>query len=562
MARCVSLLTAMFALSTATATVQAQHGETAASLEQRCAEGSFGGAKTETLTAKWEFSTDSGKTFAAMPAAVGARQALTARATFPVNDPTAVAALWVTFDETNAGKSTQGAFATCGHEDVGGGECGASPLWTHVIVTLNGKSPQGPLPGMMYHALPLQTSGVLVKGDNTLTISGPLSALGGIAQIALKPLQLVAAAPGKAVIRSGPILGHFGDDFFTVTCRTGLPAQVTVTATPVEPAGAAGTATSAVNFYHRLKVPLPKGTRKFTYVVTSNLGDAVDSKGPFTVSLPASDAKTLRVVTYGNSSGNYYSWTKASLYAQGMLKLKPDIFVHVGQIMEFGAWDFQWDVFYLEKFAQLMATVPTYVAPEYRDRSGLAQKLFASPTADEENLNWTQAFGPARLIGIDGVAGWTKDSPNAKWLEGVLKDSREKYVLAFNHYPGYSDGQQSRPRSRGAPMFAPLQQCRDTICPLLGKYKATAIVSAFDYDYERVEPTPDKGVTCIVAGAGGAKTYRLSNRALDNNPFAKTSVTREHTPSFVSFEISDKECVLKAYDLAGKVIDEKTFQPR
>ncbi|MCE5280434.1 MAG: hypothetical protein ABFD92_19575 [Planctomycetaceae bacterium] len=561
MPRCILLLAALFTLSSAMTAVQAQHGPTADQLEARCAEGSFGGAKTETLPAKWEFSSDGGKTFGPMPAAFGVnpKQILTARATFPVNDPAAVAALWVIFDEPKGGK-TPGAFATCGHENVGDGECGASPLWTHVVVTLNGKTPQGPLPGMMYHALPVQTTGLLTKGDNTLTISGPLSALGGITQVALKPLQLIAAVPGKAVIRSGPILGHFGDDFFSVTCRTGLPAAVTVTATPVEPAGAASSATSPVDLYHRLKVTLPKGTRKFTYTVISKLGDMIDSKGPFTVSLPASDAKTLRVVTYGNSRGNYYSWTKASLYADGMLKCKPDIFVHLGQVMEFASWDFQWDVFYLDKFAQLMATVPTYLAPDGGDHTGLTLKLFSTPAADEQNLTWTQAFGPVRLIGIDGIWDWSAASANAKWLERVLKDSREKYILAFNHFPGYSTGQQSRPR--GGSMWTPLQQCRDTICPLLGKYKAAAIVSAFDYHYERVEPTPDKGVTSIIAGAGGAKTYRQSNRASANNPFAKTSVFREHTPSFVCFEISDKECVMKAYNLAGKVIDEKTFAPR
>jgi hypothetical protein len=97
---------------------------------------------------------------------------------------------------------------------------------------------------------------------------------------------------------------------------------------------------------------------------------------------------------------------------------------------------------------------------------------------------------------------------------------------------------------------------------MLGKYQATAIASAYDYDYERTEPTPDKGVTCIVAGAGGAKTYRQSNRASGNNPFAKTSVYREHTPSYVCFEIKADACVMNAYDLQGNVIDEKTFAPR
>ena len=205
--------------------------------------------------------------------------------------------------------------------------------------------------------------------------------------------------------------------------------------------------------------------------------------------------------------------------------------------------------------------MPTYLAADGGDHAGLALKLFSTPAGDSEMLNWTQALGGVRLIGIDGIDDWSAGSANARWLESVLKGSRERLILAFNHFPGYSDGQHSRP-ARNGKLWTPLQQCRDVICPLLGKYKATAMASAYDYEYERIEPTPDKGVTCIIAGAGGAMTLRQSNRASGNNPFAKTSVFREHTPSYVCFEITAEACVMKAYDLQGNVIDQKTFAPR
>ncbi len=134
----------------------------------------------------------------------------------------------------------------------------------------------------------------------------------------LKPLELLTAGPGPALIRSGPVLGRFGADFFTVACRTNIAAEVTVTATPLEPFGAETTAASPIGFYHRLKVPLPKGTRKFAYIVSSNRGDARSGKGCYVVSLPAADAKTLRVVAFGNSRGNIYSRSRADLYVMGM----------------------------------------------------------------------------------------------------------------------------------------------------------------------------------------------------------------------------------------------------
>jgi hypothetical protein len=51
--------------------------------------------------------------------------------------------------------------------------------------------------------------------------------------------------------------------------------------------------------------------------------------------------------------------------------------------------------------------------------------------------------------------------------------------------------------------------CWNDVLPLLGKYKATAMLCGNDPDYERCEPTPDKGCTQIVIGCSGKDAYRF-----------------------------------------------------
>ncbi|MCE5325575.1 MAG: hypothetical protein ABFD92_17680 [Planctomycetaceae bacterium] len=509
-----------------------------------------GGVKTAPVAAKIEYSLDGGATYsAALPATVEPGQIkLQARVTFNVDDAAAVAMLFLAFED----QSTRSAFCLGSLQDARGKYCGALPLWTHVAGTLNGKAITGPLHPMMYHYLPID-SAALVRGPNTLIVTGGLAAAGYSRGVPTKALALLAAGPQKPAIRSGPTLGMIGEDFFTVTCRTSLPAAVTVTATPLEPAGAASTETSAPALYHRLKVMLPKGTRKFKYTIAGKAGAFEDAKGPFEVTLP--DPQNFRFLAVGNTRNSSNNITLCPALIAQMLKTRPQLFMHAGQVVELGTWDFHWDPYYFTPYAQVLATVPTYLAPDGGDHTGMVYKTFWTPAGDSEVLNWTQVIGNARFIGLDGAQDWAAGSPNAAWLEGVLKNSREKFVFVFNHFPGYASGMMGKMK------LPPLVQCREVILPLLAKYNATALISAFDYDYERCEATPPKGVTCIIVGAGGSKRLNQSPTATRNNPFAGTGpFVYEH--SFAVFDVKADACVMTAIDIAGKEIDSKTFKPR
>ena len=309
-----------------------------------------------------------------------------------------------------------------------------------------------------------------------------------------------------------------------------------------------------------MKVPLDRqGAGSFKYTVSAKAAEFENSKGPFKVALPSADE--LRFVAIGNTYCSGYSDAKAPKLAAAMLKCHPQLFVHLGKVMELQTWDYSWDPHFFDKWGPLTLTVPTLLAPDYGDHCGMGLKTFYTPAGQGPVLNWTQTIGQVLLIGIDGLEDWSAKSKNAKWLQGILKGSQAKFIFAFDHFPGYSTGREARP-VKGKLLWQPLQQCRDTILPMLGRYKATAILSADDFHYERREPTPDKGVTCFVVGGGGAKTYRNSGRASAVNPFAQTGFYRDHVTGFVCFVIQGDTCKMQAITYEGEVVDQKTFALR
>ncbi|MCE5328427.1 MAG: hypothetical protein LLG01_18655 [Planctomycetaceae bacterium] len=517
--------------------------------------------KTQVLKASWQFSIDEGKTF--IDALPPTAKTLMARATFTVDDPAAVAGLWLTHVDEKlpaplAPTCIASAFAMAGHREARDKNCGASPLWTYTKVQVNGKDITGPQEAMVYIALPVEPAAVLVKGANTLTVSGTLWSLAtGKNPCPTKPLQLLAAAPQPAAVQGGPLLGMIDAGCPTVNCATPIPAIVTVTARPTEPAGAEVSASSQLGLYHQVKVPLPGGVRKFTYSITSRVGSHEAKAGPFAARLPAADGKGFKLVAMGNTRCHVYTVRNGPILAAAMRAVDPDVFVHVGQVVELATWDYHWEPFFFNQYRPLVSAVPTYLSPDGGDHIGRVFRAFGIG-GDDKPMNWTAAFGDVRLIGCDGAYEWKAGNDNAQWLESVLKAAKEKYIIAFDHFPGYTDGYQSSPHGgAGERTFPPIKQCRELILPMLGKYKAAALVSAYDYNYERLEPTPDKGVTCIIVGAGGAKTYCQGSP----NEFTKTAKWIRVT-SFVQFELKADGLEMTAIGIDGKPIDSKTFKPR
>jgi len=471
--------------------------------------------------AKWLFSSDEGKTFTLETLEVqpNERASVIAQVTFTVDDPSGVGGLFYV----------------------------PARGWNPSL-TLNEKALAGPIRRMRYVWFPMDPKDYLVKGKNVLLARGAVHNKGKEPMKVQIPGRFELVPPEMVGIQTGPILGAAGADFFTLTCRTNMPAAVTVTAEPVDPAGGEKTsAASQLGFYHRLRVPLAKGTRKFKYTVTSQAGKASKTDGPITVTVPGLGDQKFRFVAAGDCRSYPKSWAAV---AAGMRKAEPEVVLFTGDLLSDGLWDWQWDVEFFNPAKAMLSSVPFYCAiGNHEHHAPVYFELMYSPGGDGKSANWSQTFGDVLLIGIDGSQNWGGNSPNGQWLEGVLKESKAKFIFLATHYPAYSSGPHGRRPDGG------MAWSRKTIMPLLAKYNATAMIAGHDHIYERSEPPKGQGVTCIVSGGAGAPIYGRSAK----NSFSKAFASKLH---YCLFEINGDVCEMKVLEPNGKVIDQKTFEAR
>jgi hypothetical protein len=550
----------------------------------------FFNIKTESLTVAWQYSNDGGKTFGNKPLAApmyGDRQSYHPYAwkgTFDVPDPAKIAGLWVRLvDDSKHYAAPRASMCNGDLVAASGGywkDLGFCPCLLDAVVVFNGqeiKLGNGPV---LHFWVPLE--GQLRQGQNTIELRGNVYSYwggGGFDEQPVKSIdaRIVAAEAQPTEIYNGPVLGDFGDDYFTLACRTQLPADLIVEATPIEPPGAAVTTISPHSIWHRVKAEIPKGTRKFRYTLTARVGQFETSRGPWEVSLPG---KEFRFVAFGNISATSISIDIWGANARGIVAdAKPNMLIVTGNEMENGPWEWLWDEYYLQPGGELFATTPTLVTPCCRDFTGMFNGLHYTPAPDTSAHDWSKVVGQVRFIGLDGNETWKKGEPNYRWLEGELKNAKEKFVVVLDGYPGYSSGVNSARRNNS------LNQTRDAVLPLLGKYKATLMLCSWDPDYERCEPTPDKGVTQIVTGAIGKECMHRWSGVIAVNPFGPGpdaaprssggTVERKGrewcgwpaSRHYCIFDVKDGAMEMRVHPAASGCwlphdLDQKTFKPR
>lgn len=431
---------------------------------------------------------------------------------FEIADPAKVGGLWVRlYDERPDGTPSRAAIcngdqraASCGDWE----NLGYCPTLLDAEVKFNGepvKIAHGPL---LQFWVPL--TGDVKRGKNTVELSGHVYTFFKDQPAKAIEARVIVAEPQPVEIY-GPVAGDAGDGTFTLSCRTQMPAEVTVEATPLEPAGPVLTAVSPTGVWHRVRVKVPAGTRAVSYSLTAKAGAHVTKSGPFRLTLHPTDVE-YRFIAFGHAMQHRGAapWDN---YSKQILKADPAFVVNTGDTVEMGAWLFDWQTGFYAAGADLLASVPNLATPGRHDISGMFDETYVTPAEDGYSHTWTKTKGPVRFIGIDSHAPWEVGNENYTWLEKVLASAQEKFIVVLCGHPGYSSGINSK-KPYGA-----LHQVREVIMPLLGKHRATCMLSSWDPNYERLEPTPDKGCTQIVTGAIGFKTFHRWDTRFGSHPF-------------------------------------------
>jgi len=556
--------------------------------------------KTVPVTVTWQYSNDGGQTYSDKPhpAPPPGREPRLGNPTYPfawkgtfeIADPAKVAGLWVRiFEEHTGGNAPRATICNGDLIAASGGywkDLGFCPTLLDAAITLNGKEvpiAQGPI---LQFWVPL--AGEIVKGKNTIELRGHVYtywggaayAGGATGPVMALDARIIAAEPQPAEICNGPILGDFGAGYFTLACRTQMPAEVTVEATPIEPAGPVVSVSSAGKVWHRMKVEIPVGTRKVSYTVSTKVGPHVTRRGPHTLTLPD---KQFRFAAFGHAMqqpGSEAIWKSNS---QQVLHAQPDFVVNTGNLMEQESWSFQMEKCYTGPAAELLARVPTLTTPCNHDFTGVFNELHYTPGEGGYGHTWTKVVGPVRFIGIDCHYDWSAGGQNFKWLDETLAAAKEKFIVVLCGYPAYSSGINSKK------FFGGRVASREVIMPLLARHKATLMLSSWDPTYERIELPADKGVTQIVTGCIGKGQWHKWDSRFGSHPFGPVAgnprgtlgkvalpdgrewVGYFSTRHFCLFDVQDGGLELKVLACGPKVetdvrnlkiLDQKTFPPR
>ena len=137
------------------------------------------------------------------------------------------------------------------------------------------------------------------------------------------------------------------------------------------------------------------------------------------------------------------------------------------------------------------------------------------------------------------------DQDQLTWLENELKNSGEKWKIAFFHHPLYSSA-----RTHGSEL-----KLRAEIEPLLVKYNVSLVLNGHDHVYERIKP--QSGIQYFVTGSGGQ--LRAGDLRKDSPLTAKGFDTDQ---VFMMMEINGDHLSFIAVSRAGTVIDSGAFDRR
>lgn len=406
---------------------------------------------------------------------------------------------------------------------------------------LNGRPVPIPIEGMLYKSIPGIPSSLLVEGENELQAiwesgSGRRTIAEDI-DIHLRGLPSSAFA-----FQTGPVLGYAGDDFFTVSCRINMPAEVVL-----EVDGREFTSKSAL--LHSFKVDGLKAGTQYEYSMKARLS----GKDEFTASMGPCAVRTFQgdkpfvFAILGDSRTNPEDWAKV---AAAVAAEKPVFSVFAGDMVTMGKNDYEWDEQYFGPAKEFFATIPYYAVIGNHERNcPLFDRIFLTPAA----RNWSQEIGSVLLIGIDGSMDWASGSELAVWLEKILSETKAKYIFLVSHYPAWTSGSHGS-LDKGRPSEKEIRYAQDVLMPLLKKYNATAMVAGHDHIYERSEP--DDGVTMIVVGGAGAPLRGKALTAKKQNPYSKVFASKLH---YGLISVDEDVCTMRVLTPEGKEIDAMTW---
>lgn len=242
--------------------------------------------------------------------------------------------------------------------------------------------------------------------------------------------------------------------------------------------------------------------------------------------------------------------------AEGIFALRPNMTLHLGDVVDDGFAKQQWVFDLFEPCARLFAQVPTYpVIGNHEKNSHWYYDYFHLPPPE---YCYTFTIGNAQFFMIDSNKDCGPESEQYRWLEQALAASKATWKFTAHHHPCFSSdeddyGDHLTGRPGRAYTWGDSNVRR--LVPLYEKYGVDIAFAGHIHSYERTWPifqmaiNQAKGVRYIISGGGGGGL----EQAAPQRSWFSVHVQRGH--HYCVAAVHDRTIEFKAYDLDGRLFD-------
>ena len=223
-------------------------------------------------------------------------------------------------------------------------------------------------------------------------------------------------------------------------------------------------------------------------------------------------------------------------------KLKPDLIISMGDLVENGGKFKQWGSQYFEPAKSVIDHIPLISALGDHEGDGDNGKLFKYffyPNMNVNRLWFSFDFGDAHFVSLDYRHPYDKDM--IRWFKKDMAKTKAKWKFVYMHRPCYNLGGH---RSAWGRKVWPA---------LFRKFKVDIVFAGHSHLYERFFPVRPSyqprswPVTYITTGGAGAELYEIGH----SNFLAKS----ESIHHFVYFRLNGDTLSMKAYSLSDSLFD-------
>lgn len=238
-----------------------------------------------------------------------------------------------------------------------------------------------------------------------------------------------------------------------------------------------------------------------------------------------------QIIIYGDSRTDHQTHQKI---VDEIIKTKPAIIFHTGDLVEDGLIPAQWATFN-EIISDLIKIADFYPAlGNHENNSPLYFDNFDLPN----NERWYSVEKDGlHFIVLDSNSDCSIGSEQYLWLESDLQNINEniKFVITIFHHPPFSTG----------PHDEDEKGLRQSIIPLFEQYGVDIVFNGHDHDYER---SLYNNIYYIVNGGGGAPLYDQARTSPYSQIFRKVY-------HFCKLFVINEQLIIEVYDIDSNLID-------